>query len=181
MCRLLCSLVFLFAISASVNAQGFLKKVTDLLEFNIGKPPQDSMGFQTKVVMAPIAYYEPNTNFGFGFGANLLFKPKGAGPETRTSNLPIGLSYTLNNQVFFTSGYTVFFPEEKWMLRGNIDYSDFPQSYYGVGNRTNEETRREISYQNFLVEPLLLRQVSPGMFLGGGFRYNVYYLSLIHI
>lgn len=129
--------------------------------------------------MAPLAYYEPNTSLGLGFGAKLLFKPKGAGPDTRTSNLPIGISYTLNNQVFFSSGYTVFFPEEKWMLRGNLDYSDFPQSYYGVGNLTNEDNRIEIAYQNFLLEPLLLRQVSPGMFLGGGFRYNVYYNTVL--
>lgn len=175
--RLLSLLFFVLYATACIHSQGILKKVTDLMEFNLGSPPVDSIGFQAKIVMAPIAYYEPNTSFGFGFGANLLFKPRGAGPETRTSNLPVGISYTLNNQVFFSSGYTVFFPEEQWLLRGNLDYSNFPQSYYGVGNTTTEDSRREITYQQFLVEPLLLRQVKPSLFVGGGFRYNVFYTT----
>lgn len=162
-----------------VCAQGLIEKVTDLMEFNLGKPPADSNGFQTRVVLAPIAYYEPNTSFGFGFGANLLFKPRGAGAATRTSNIPIGISYTLKNQVFFTSGYTIFFPEERWLLRGNLDYTDFPQSYFGVGNGTTEDDRSEITYQRFLVEPLLLRQVTNKLFVGGGFRYNTYYNNLL--
>ncbi|MEM9931292.1 MAG: BamA/TamA family outer membrane protein, partial [Bacteroidota bacterium] len=161
------------------QAQGLIEKVTDLMEFNLGQPPQDSTGFQTKVVLAPIAYYEPNTSLGVGVGANFLFKPRGAGPEIRTSNIPIRLSYTLKNQVFFSSSYTIFFPEERWLLRGNLDYSDFPQSYYGVGNGTTEADRSEITYQRFLVEPLLLRQVAPSFFVGGGLRYNTYYNNFL--
>ncbi len=163
----------------AVRAQGLIEKVTDLLEFNLGKPPVDTNGFQTRVVLAPIAYYEPNTSLGFGFGANFLFKPRGAGADTRTSNIPIRISYTLKNQVFFSSSYTIFFPEERWLLRGNLDYSDFPQSYFGVGNGTTEADRSEITYQRFLVEPLLLRQVADKLFVGGGFRYNTYYNNLL--
>jgi|AntRauTorckE5430_2_1112549.scaffolds.fasta_scaffold13913_1 outer membrane protein assembly factor BamA len=168
------ALSFFLSIQAT-TAQGLIEKITDLMEFNLGKPPVDSNRFQTRIVLAPIAYYEPNTSLGFGFGANLLFKPIGAGAETRTSNIPLGISYTLKNQVFFTSGYTVFFPEEKWLLRGNLDYTDFPQDYFGVGNGTTEADRSAITYQRLLIEPLLLRQVAPKLFVGGGFRYNNYY------
>lgn len=176
--RVLPILCLLFSLSTA-SAQGLIEKVTDLMEFNLGKPPADSSGFQTKVVLAPIAYYEPNTSLGFGFGANFLFKPRGAGPEIRTSNIPIRISYTLKNQVFFASSYTIFFPEERWLLRGNLDYTDFPQSYFGVGNGTTEANQSEITYQRFLVEPLLLRQVAPKLFLGGGFRYNTYFNNLL--
>ena len=167
-------LTFLLSLQVS-QAQGLIEKITDLMEFNLGKPPVDSNGFQTRVVLAPIAYYEPNTSFGFGFGANLLFKPRGTGPEIRTSNIPIRISYTLKNQIFFSSSYTLFFPEEKWLLRGNLDYTDFPQDYFGVGNGTTEEDGSAITYKRFLIEPLLLRQVAPKLFIGGGFRYNTYY------
>lgn len=160
---------------AYLPAQSLLDKVVDLMEFNVGKAPEDTLAFQTKVVFAPIVYFEPNTSFGFGFGASLLFKPKGAGPETRTSNIPVGISYTLNNQVFFTSGYTIFFPEEKWIFRGNLDYTDFPRDYYGIGNGSTEEDRSVITYQQVLVEPLLLRQVLPKTFVGGGFRYDRFF------
>lgn len=171
---LFCGLLFALAPPAA-HAQGLIEKITDLMEFNVGPPPADSTAFQPKIVFAPIAYYQPNTSFGFGFGGQLLFKPKGAGPETRISSIPIGISYTLKNQVFFTSGYTVFFPEERWLFRGNLNYTDFPQTYYGVGNGTRDEDGIEITFQQLLIEPILLRQVLPDLFLGGGFRYNTYY------
>jgi len=162
-------------IPGRAQSQSLLDKITGLMEFNLGKPPKDTAAFRTKVVLAPIVYFEPNTSFGFGFGANLLFKPKGAGPETRTSNIPIGISYTLKNQVFFTSGYTIFFPEERWIFRGNLDYTDFPRDYFGIGNNTTEADQSLITYQQFLLEPLLLRQAWPKLFIGGGFRYNTFY------
>lgn len=157
--------------------QGFVEKITDLMEIKLGAPPADSTEYQTRIVLAPIVYYEPRTNFGFGFGGSLLFKPKGAGPDTRTSNIPVGVSYTLNNQIFFTSGYTIFFPEEKWLFRGNLDYSDFPQGYYGIGNFSQDEQRLEITFQELLIEPLLLRQVKDGLFVGGGFRYDNFFAT----
>ncbi|PHI20395.1 hypothetical protein CEQ90_08015 [Lewinellaceae bacterium SD302] len=152
-----------------------IDKVVNLMDIPLGQPPKDSNSFQPRLVFAPILYFEPNTSLGFGFGARLLFKTKGSGPETRTSNIPIGISYTLNNQVFFTSGYTIFFPEEKWLVRGNLNYTDFPQTYYGVGNGTRDEDGIEITFQQILIEPILLRQVVSNVFVGGGLRYNRYY------
>jgi hypothetical protein len=160
-----------------LTGQGLVEKVTDLMEIKLGPPPLDTNDFHTRIVVAPVVYYEPRTSFGFGVGGSLLFKPKGTGPETRTSNIPVGISYTLNNQIFFTSGYTIFFPEEKWLFRGNLDYSDFPQGYYGIGNFTKDEDRLEITFKEVLVEPLLLRQVKNGLFVGGGFRYDNFFAT----
>ena len=168
-------LALLCLLPPALPAQGIVEKVTDLMEFNLGPAPADTTAFRPKIVLAPIVYYQPNTSLGAGFGATLLFKPRGAGPETRTSNVPLGVSYTLKNQVFATSSYTIFFPEERWLVRGNLDYVDFPQTYFGVGNGTTDADRSEITYQQLLVEPLLLRQVLPKLFVGGGFRYNTYY------
>ena len=168
-----------FCLTSSVlTAQGFVEKVTDFLEINVGTPP-DTSYFQNKVVLAPIAYYEPNTSVGLGIGAKFLFKFRKAQDRTRTSNLPVSVSYTLNSQFFFTSSYTVFFPEEKWLLRGNLNYRDFPLDYYGVGNGTDEDDLMEIAYQQFLFEPLLLRQIVPNFFAGGGIRYNRFYNTVL--
>ena len=166
------TLLFLCLLSTCVPAQGFVEKVTDLLEIKLGKTPADTTVFQPKIVLAPIAYFEPNTSLGLGVGAKLLFKPRRGQALTRTSNLPVAISYTLRGQFFFSSSYTVFFPEERWLLRGNLDFRNFPQGYYGVGNRTGEEDRIDIGYKQFLFEPLLLRRVLPDLFLGGGLRYN---------
>lgn len=159
--------------SAQLSAQEFVERITKFFEFPVGKH-QDSTQFENKMVLAPVAIYEPATSLGLGIGAKLLFKPRGVGADTRTSNIPLSFTYTLRNQLIFYSGYTVFFNHENYLLKGNLEFSKFPLKYFGIGNNTLEQNSKEITYTNFLIEPLLLRKVSPGFFIGGGIRYNTF-------
>jgi outer membrane protein assembly factor BamA len=158
----------------SLHGQEFLEKVTNIFEFDIGSEREDSTFRHAKVVIAPIVSYEPATSWGLGIGAKFLFKPFGAGADTRTSNIPISLRYTLRNQFIALSEYTVFFPKEKFLLKGNIGYSKFPIGYFGIGSATTDADKIDISFNNFLFEPLLLRQVIPNLFVGGGWRLNTF-------
>ena len=169
-------LLLLCLLTQSVSGQKFLEDITQFFEFTTNRKKLESgeAVYENKLVLAPIAAYEPNTSLGFGVGAKYLFKPRNASPDTRTSNIPISVMYTLNNQFIFFSSYTVFFSEEKWLLKGNGIFSIFPQSYFGQGSLTTELSAREISFDNLLIEPLLLRQVRPNWFVGGGFRYNTF-------
>ena len=170
-------LIFSFVLTSSISlsAQEFVEQITNFFEFSVGNHhPEDSTKYVSKVVLAPIVTYEPATSWGFGVGAKFLFKPFGAGLDTRTSNIPISAEYTLNNQIVLASNYTVFFPKESFLLKGNIAFIKFPFGYYGVGNLSKESDRIEIAYDNFLLEPLLLKRVVPNLFVGGGWRYNTY-------
>ncbi len=158
----------------SIKAQEFIEKIANIFEFNIGKERSDSTFRHTKLVLAPIVSFEPATNFGFGVGAKFLFKPFGAGSDTRTSNIPISAQYTLNNQFIAFSEYTIFFPRESYLLKGNIGFSKFPIGYFGIGSEAADEDQIDISFDNFLFEPLLLKQVAPNFFIGGGWRYNTF-------
>ena len=169
-------LLCLFVLARPACAQQFLEDITQFFEFTTNQKKLDAgeADYPNKLVLAPIAAYEPNTSLGFGVGAKYLFKPQNASAATRTSNIPISVMYTLNNQFIFFSSYTVFFNEEKWLLKGNGIFSIFPQSYFGQGSLTTEAEVREISFNNLLFEPLLLRQIRPNWFLGGGLRYNTF-------
>ncbi|MGB5929333.1 MAG: hypothetical protein WBH03_14225, partial [Cyclobacteriaceae bacterium] len=70
--------------------------------------------------------YSPETSIGLGVGAKYLFKMPGSGDETRTSNMPISLIYTFENQIVVYSGFEIFSPQEKWMLTGNLQFQIFP-------------------------------------------------------
>lgn len=157
----------------TLSAQKMVEKLTDLFEFPISNVT-DSTRYQNKMVLAPVLLYTPATSLGLGLGVNFLFKPKNAGGETRTSSIPASVIYTFRNQVVAYSGYTVFFPQEKYILKGNTEYSKFPLSYYGVGSQSTEADIQDITYSRFLLEPLLLRKVTGAFFVGGGFRYNTY-------
>ncbi len=160
--------------SARADTAGFFDKALDLFEFPINRAGlrKNPAAYPAKLVVAPIVSYAPETNWGLGVGAKLLFKVPGAGKETRTSNMPLTALYTLNNQLLLGSGYTLFFNREQYLLKGNLLFSKFPQLFYGVGNNTPEKNEELFAYNSFLLEPLLLRRVVGKLFVGGGIRYN---------
>jgi len=151
-----------------------LEDITKIFEFDVGPERNDSTFKQAKIVLAPIVSFEPNTSLGFGVGAKLLFKPKGAGAETRFSNIPVSVQYTLRNQFIFFSEYEIFFPGEQYLLKGNLAYSKFPIGYYGVGSTSKDADVVDISFNNVLFEPLLLKSISSNFFVGGGWRLNTF-------
>ncbi len=168
-------LVLLIFLPSVCQGQGFIEDILELLEIPLNKKAvaEDSTRYPAKLVVSPVVAFEPATNWGAGVGAKILFKFKGSGPETRTSNLPISALYTLNNQILLQSGYTIFFNQEKWYLEGNLGFSKFPQAYFGIGNLTEEENEETFSFTNYLIEPLLLKRVYKKLFIGGGIRYNI--------
>lgn len=143
------------------------------IPLNEQKIKSDPNRYPAKIVLAPIIAFEPAINWGIGVGSKILFKFKNSGTDTRTSNMPIAALYTLNNQIILSSGYTIFFNHENWYLEGKLRFSKFPQSYYGVGNSTQESDEEIFTFTNYLIEPLLLRRVYKKLFIGGGIRYNI--------
>ena len=156
----------------SIQAQEVIEKITNIFEFNIGPKRADPSFPQAKVVLAPIVSFEPATSWGFGIGSKFLFKPFGAGEDTRTSNIPLSVQYTLNNQFIAYSEFTIFFPHEAYLLKGNLGFSKFPIGYFGIGSNAKDESQIDISFDNILLEPLILKRVAPNFFVGGGWRYN---------
>lgn len=170
--NILATLLF-FLFSQSVSSQALIDKITRVFEHELHNKNRDSTHYVTQLVLAPIIAYEPSTSLGMGVGAKILFKPKGAGAETRTSNIPVSALYTLKNQFFLSSDYTVFTPQEKWLLKGKFNYSKFPVAYFGQGRRSLLADEREVAFKRILIEPLVLKKIgSSNLFLGGGFRMN---------
>lgn len=166
----------------SQEKESGLDKFVEYFTFypNKKKVEKDTTLYLSKIITAPIIYYSPETSLGFGIGAKYLFKFKGSGEETRTSNMPVSFLYTLKNQFFIFSGFEVFTNQEKWVITGNILFQNYPRLYYGIGKNT-PETNEEIydSYQ-FLIEPIVLKRVfTRYLFLGGGLRYNRIYNTKI--
>ncbi len=134
---------------------------------------KDPSIFPTKAILTPIVTFAPETNWGFGLGVKNLFKLKGSGDETRTSNIPLSFLYTVDHKYQFFSGLDIFFPQERYKLTGNINVQSFPSFYYGVGQDTPRSNEEEYTYTQVLIEPLFLKNVlHPFLYLGGGPRFN---------
>lgn len=156
------------------QAQHFIEDITSVFEHELGQQ-KDTNHYHTKFVLAPIISYEPATSLGIGVGTKLLFKFPKSFEETRTSNVPFSVRYTLKKQFIFGSDFVVFSNQEKWMMKGEISFLNFPFVYYGVGTGSKRSDQIDLSYKQFLFEPLLLKKVKGFLFAGGGLRYNNIY------
>ncbi|RMB64191.1 hypothetical protein EAX61_00770 [Dokdonia sinensis] len=173
--------LFTLGLSSGLKAQNF-EKLKDFFTIYPNKKAveRDSTLYLSKFIAAPVVSYSPETNFAFGTGAKFLFKFNGSGEETRVSNMPITLQYTLNSQFFLYSGFEIFTNQEKWVIEGNILFQNYPRLYYGLGTNSPESAEEEYNYYQLLVEPIFLKQAfARYLFIGAGVRYNHIYKTEI--
>jgi len=164
-------LLLLFFVSGLAGQEKLLEFFT--LHPNKKAVEKDSTIYPAKAIFTPVVQFAPETNLSIGVGIKGLFKMKGSGEETRTSNLPLTAQYTIENKYLFFSGFEIFSPQERYVLTGNVRIQSFPSLYYGIGANTPKTNEEEFSYSQVLIEPLLLKQAFLRyLFLGGGLRYN---------
>ena len=169
------SVILFFGFSPIESSAQNLEKVLGFLTVHPNKKAveKDSTIYPAKAIFTPVVTYAPETNLSFGIGMKGLFKMRGSGPETRTSNIPLSLQYTIENKYLFFSGFEVFSPQERYMLTGNIRIQSFPSWYFGVGQDTPKSNEEKFAYSQILIEPILLKNLfRKYLFFGGGIRYN---------
>ncbi|MCS6820823.1 MAG: hypothetical protein NZ551_03045 [Microscillaceae bacterium] len=135
---------------------------------------QDSTSHRKKggFVVLPVLSTSPETSLSFGAIGMYLFKFNYKDTLTRTSNVQAYFIYTLRNQLLTSPSYTLFFNQEKYILRGNIAYFQFPEYFYGIGNSPLDKANRiGIDYELFRIENRFLRKVKGNFFAGIQHRY----------
>lgn len=159
-------LFLLFSVYSFTHAQGSLLK----------RHPHLRVPYENRLLITPIFAYNPETNFSFGGGGKYIFKlPNCQLPNTRKSSASFSLRYTLNNQVIIKSKNDIYFRADKYRLKAQVEYLQFPLFFYGVGNDTPDSNEEVVSYHTIFIEPIFYSQISPGFFVGGGFRINAIY------
>ena len=166
--------VFLLLFCGGISGQG-LDKLLNFLTAHPNKKAveRDSTLYPAKAIFTPVVSFAPETSLSFGVGIKGLFKMKGSGDETRTSNIPLTAQYTIENKYLFFSGFEVFTPQEKYVLTGNVRIQSFPSLYFGLGEDTPKTNEEEFAFSQILIEPLFLKNLfKKYLFFGGGIRYN---------
>ena len=125
-----------------------------------------------KLVALPIFIYTPETQFGFGVGGMLTFRPKSAVDSlTRASRISAFVMYTLKRQLVVPARYTIFTNNESYIVRGNYFFNIFPQFYYGIGNDTPEINEELVEYKRFGFTQRVFRKVFKRLY--GGVMYDL--------
>ncbi len=169
--RVSLTLLLMFFVTGLAGQNKLLEFLT--LHPNNRAVKKDSSIYPAKAIFTPVISYAPETNLSIGVGMKGLFKMRGSGDETRTSNLPLTAQYTIENKYLFFSGFEIFSPQEKYMLTGNIRIQSFPSLFFGIGPDTPKSNEEEFNYSQILLEPIFLKNVFRRyLFLGGGIRFN---------
>ncbi|MBR9923049.1 MAG: BamA/TamA family outer membrane protein [Bacteroidetes bacterium] len=99
----------------------------------------------------PLAFYNPETRFGFGAAGVAAFNFKKSLASDRASQVQLGFAYTLNKQLLFYLPYQIFTPGERFTFSGEIGYYKYFFYYYGNGHEAidNPEETYNVNFPRF--------------------------------
>jgi len=122
-------------------------------------------GRRRTLFVFPAAIYSPETTLAFGGAATFYFKV-GHDSTVRTSYIQgIGL-YTLRQQTVFGMESTIFFNDERFILKTKGSASYFPDRFWGLGNDSPESAMEHYTVGQYYFFPQLLRKTYKNLFLG---------------
>lgn len=124
---------------------------------------QSARHHRLQFIPLPVVFYTPETHVAYGVLGVCLFKTDST---ARTSNVDFAVIHTQNRQTVIEPTYTIFTKGEKFLIRGMLLYTKFPELYYGIGHQTTPEQQELISYKSLRATNRFLRQAKPGWFVG---------------
>lgn len=130
--------------------------------------PDDSVKMEQgkrKFFGFPAVIYSPETTFSFG-GAGTLYFKIGHGEHVRTSFVQALALYSLRDQAVFGAESTIFFNNEKYILKSHVSFSHFPDRFWGLGNNSLDDNMEKYTITQYYIYPQLLRKVYKKIFAG---------------
>lgn len=112
----------------------------------------DSLVKHLKISAFPVAFYTPETAFGFGgLGIGNFWLKGGEDKETRPSSIQLGASYTTKSQVLIYAPFEFYKHDERWRLLGEVGFYKYFYNFYGVGIDAMEEDEEtyEVTFPRF--------------------------------
>ncbi len=128
--------------------------------------------YKNKLLIFPIVALSAETSWVFGIANAYIFKTSKKDSTLRTSTMPSGFLYTLNDQILIALGANIFLPKEKYIIRFENSFSKFPDKFWGIGNETPEDAEESYTFTQFYINPAISRKVRRNLFLGLGIEYQ---------
>lgn len=107
------------------------------------------------LVLVPLVMYSPETHLGLGGLVVRFFRVRGEPRLSRVSSLAAIALATTRHQAIFEVLPEIYWDNESNHLFARIEYQRYPDSFWGVGDRTPDEAE-----ERYLRERLRLRSVA---------------------
>jgi outer membrane protein assembly factor BamA len=127
----------------------------------------DSSGFRSRFIPAPVLYYTPETKLAYGAAAAYIFKMgEGAEVSRSVSNLGGIAVYTALDQVMVSFGANLHTPGDRREVAAGVEFSRFPTELYGLGMDAPDATAEDYTPVHYRVSLEALRRVSRTLRMG---------------
>ena len=130
------------------------------------KPPK-----RLTLLPIPVLFYQAETGLGYGLGG-LMSGRFGKDSLTRPSNIRAQYWTTQKKQSLLQLVHTVYTPEEKFYLNGEISAYDVALFYYGIGPNSVSADESEQKYKVLIVNQRVQKQLIPKLFFGAQYRFT---------
>lgn len=119
-----------------------------------------------RILIFPVIGKSIETGLSFGVASSATFKLSKSDTTSRTSNLQAIGIYTLKKQMIIALIGTQYFKKEKFILQEQIDFSYFPDKFWGLGNNTNDAAIEPYDFKQYYIYLHLLRRLKNNFFIG---------------
>lgn len=118
--------------------------------------PADSLVGQWHPAAFPVLAYATETRL---VGGGWLQALRTAAPERRESQFACWSTFTQNHQAEVGLRPELWVDADRWLLEGELSYSKWPDSFYGVGPRSREVDEREFTAEGLKLVALASRRL----------------------
>lgn len=136
-------------------------------------------------LIAPLLSSTPETSWAFAVASAYIFKTDRKDSTLRTSTLPMGITYTVNNQILIACAGNIIMPKERYTIRWESTFSNFPDKFWGIGNNVTDDNGKfeRYSFTQLYLSPQIHIKVSKkiGHLIGFGWDFqNVFKVEYGH-
>jgi outer membrane protein assembly factor BamA len=132
---------------------------------------------RVSLIVVPIAFYTPETRWGFGAGitSTFRFKKDDSLLTARPSQASFTVSYTQNKQVLVFLPFQVFYDNNRYYTYGEVGYFKYNYLYYGIGNQVITPEPFAVTFPRIKLN--LFKKIHPNIYAGLRYQYEDYAIT----
>src|SRR5262249_26111100 len=123
------------------------------------------------LVFAPSIGSKPSTGFNGGFNANMAFF-RGDPATTHISTIAGGFKVSQKGQTLSRVKLAMFPASDRWFIQSDTRLSLTSQNTYELGSDSPASDAENAAYTSDRLYESVYRQITHGLFVGGGLNYS---------
>lgn len=127
---------------------------------------------RSSFVALPYAFYSPETKFAFGAGSLYSFRVKRSLPQSRPSNVKLGITVTQKKQLIVALVPELYFKNESYYLLAWFTYYHYPDKFWGVGNDLPDSAEEQYSMDYVRTFLNVQKRVAAGLYVGCRYQFE---------